>query len=361
VVLVHIHRLAGTEAATFDAEVGPENPAGAITASDVRAEPTAVTEGNHVALVASRLASRTDDSGVTERRPSPLDLPGDIVSNVAGKPDGHLEYDLNPPSSPDTFLSFALPMTDPIGVTTLKSTLADCAVASCPDRVATAWRQTLRRVDVVLPDREIDNAFYASLAYLLMAQSGAGLFSGPASEKATWVRDSAYGTQALATAGHADAAKLVLAVLRSGQQPDGRQAPIINPDDRPRLPLKNEWDAQGEYVYAVVECARITRDEAFLRAWYPSLRRAAECQRRLVTSTRVEALRHTPFYGLLPAGESAEDLYRADWHHYWDDFWAITGFHELADAATHLGIPDDAARYSLEEQTLRGNVLSDLA
>ena len=59
---------------------------------------------------------------------------------------------------------------------------------------------------------------------------------------------------------------------------------------------------------------------ALLRALYPSLRRAAEFQRQLLTATRIEALRPTPFYGLLPAGESAEDLYSADWHHYWDDF-----------------------------------------
>ncbi len=271
-----------------------------------------------------------------------------------------LGYDVHLAENRPAAFSFALPLDDAARTAEQIAQMRNLNVAESQKQVEAAWRERLRRVEVSLPDAQLTNAFYASIAYLLMARDGNMVFSGPTSEHAVWVRDSAYITAALTRCGHRRVVKPVLRLLASAQLSSGREPPIIEADGTLRLPLKTEWDAQGELIFALADYARQTRDQAFLREVYPSIRQAALFQKTQLEATRHSDLLGTPYYGILPAGESAEDLYDATWHHYWDDFWALTGFHEAADAARQLGYLDDARVFSAEEASLRESVLNSV-
>jgi hypothetical protein len=63
---------------------------------------------------------------------------------------------------------------------------------------------------------------------------------------------------------------------------------------------------------------------------------------------------------LLPPSKSAEDIGPSDWHHYWDDFWAVAGLEEAAHAARELGETEDAAWMQAEADALREAILASV-
>jgi hypothetical protein len=64
--------------------------------------------------------------------------------------------------------------------------------------------------------------------------------------------------------------------------------------------------------------------------------------------------------GILPPNESAEDLGAADQHHYWDDFWLLTGLREAQSAAIQMGRDADAAELSQDSIQLSGSLLASI-
>jgi hypothetical protein len=328
----------------------------------VGATSTSLTINGQLMLVATRRANVAGAIDQAHRDSLTLAGPASPPSVVSdyGFGMGFLGYNLHLTGNQTGEFSFALPLGDTVLTSERIALLSDLNVAESQKLVENAWKQRLQRVEVTLPDEQLANAFYASIAYMLMARGEDTLFSGPTSEHAVWVRDSAYITAALTRAGQARVVEPVLRKLVAAQLPSGREPPIIEADGTIRKPVKTEWDAQGELIFALVDYTRETHNPGFLREVYPSIRKAAMFQEEQLAATRRADLRGTPFYGILPAGESAEDLYDATWHHYWDDFWALTGFHEAADAAQQLGYLDDARAFSAEEASLRQDVLASL-
>lgn len=222
------------------------------------------------------------------------------------------------------------------------------------------WRARLGGIQLSLPDARYSNAYYASLANLYMARNGDLLLPGPLVHRRFWYRDAAYLSTALLRAGQSDIVKRLLAQSVIGQLPSGEFPPILRPDGRPDTPEKHEWDAQGEGIYAMVAYYRWTKDAAWLRQVYPTIRRAALFVRSLRTAAQRPELRGTPAYGILPPSESAEDLGPAEWHHYWDDFWAIAGLREASFAASELGEAEDARWLADEEAQLTAALLESI-
>jgi hypothetical protein len=352
-ITVRAHARRPDAAATLYAAFEPANPAGVYPLPRLQVTPTRIGDASRTLLVASRAS---DDWGASSGGAA---LPGGQAGRAtkafgdAGMAKVFLGFDLRAADARSSTVSFALPLASD----SVSSTGAlDADPNGEEQRIAEAWRGRLHQVQVTLPDRDLQNALYTSFAYLLLARTETGVASGPTTEQATWVRDAAYITPALGVMGRSDAARLILDALARSQLPSGRQPPILESSGVTRLPLRDEWDAQGEYIFATVEQARLTRDAAYLRAVYPRLLRAAEYQRRLVQAARDARQWGSPFFGLLPAGESAEDLLDPTWHHYWDDFWALAGFDEAAWAADQLGQVDDASWLRSEAEQLRQNV-----
>ncbi len=224
--------------------------------------------------------------------------------------------------------------------------------------VEDAWWNRLHRVRVSLPDQASVNAFYASLAYLLMARRTNLVSPGAMNLDRMWVRDAAYIADALDKTGNGDLVEPVLQTILEAQLPSGRFPPVILADGTAQLPLNTEWDTQGEAITAAVQYARDTGNSAFLRAAYPRLVNAAQFQRLQIQGASADLSASSPFSGLLPAGDSAEDLYGGGrWHHLWDDLWAIAGFQETAALARQYGDTSDAVWLSDSASRLQAAVL----
>jgi hypothetical protein len=217
-----------------------------------------------------------------------------------------------------------------------------------------AWGETTGRVVLDLPDRLVEMGVPVSVGYLLLALDPDGPHPGPLAHDALWVRDAAYIGLALLQFGHADAVRAYIPAVFAAQEPDGRVPPIQGEN----IPWDDdEWDSQGEAIFLVTSYYRYTGDRDTLREWYPALRAAA----RFIAELRAsQADSEGPARGLLPPSKSAEDIGPPDWHHYWDDFWAVAGLEEAAYAAHELGEDADATWMQAEADALREAILASI-
>ena len=217
------------------------------------------------------------------------------------------------------------------------------------------WEGKIGRASISLPDDRLTAAWKASLGYLLLALDTDGPHPGPLAHDAVWVRDGAYIGLALLQAGHPEAVLSYLPKLVAAQEPSGRIPPILG-ENAPWL--DDEWDAQGQLIYQIASYYRYTGDGAALEAWYPAVQRAA---RYLVDLRAPFENTEGPTKGLLPPSKSVEDIGPPDWHHYWDDWWAIAGLQTGAELATELGHEDDSVWMLAEANALRSAVMASIA
>lgn len=344
----------------------PFGPAGGTSAlHSVAASREALSANGALTLVAQTPASRAGALNESAIDASVLAQAGDMprqstATSSLGLAEGMLAYDQTLGQDQSVTYSFVLPMQPAATAPATVTALQHLNVTALRRTVSAAWQARLHRVQFTVGDQRVSNAFYASLAYLFMAQQGDEQFSGPLSERAFWLRDAAYVTNALDVAGYAAQVQQTLRLIASTQFPSGRYPPIIDTQGLPQLPVKTEWDTQGEVIFALVSYAQQNHDLAFLHDVYPGIWRAARFQQAQLAATRVPALRGTPFFGILPAGESAEDLYSANWHHYWDDFWALAGFDKAIQATQMLGFANDVPAWAQDRNALQQAVLNGI-
>ncbi len=209
------------------------------------------------------------------------------------------------------------------------------------------WQTAVGAESVVVPDQTIMNAYRASLGYLLLALSPKGPRPGPLEHAKVWVRDAAFIGEALLSAGQIARVEEYLPKLFEHQATDGRIPAIIGPNGPEQV---DEWDAQGQAIFLVGDIYQYHKDLSFLQKWEPRVKLAAEFLRSLREQTKADP---PATRGLLPPSRSAEDLGPEDWHHYWDDFWAVAGLDEAAFIESELGHPEDANWMRAEAQELR--------
>ena len=216
------------------------------------------------------------------------------------------------------------------------------------------WNQAAGKVSLVLPDQSVQNGLNASIGYLLLSLDPDGPHPGPLAHDAVWVRDSAYTGLALLQFGHADSVLTTVNSNFKSQDTDGRIPPIRGKN----APWKDdEWDSQGQAIFLASEYYRYTSNKTQIREWYPHIRLAATYISTLISSN-TNLGKGTK--GLLPPSKSAEDLGPADWHHYWDDFWAIAGLEQAAFIATELDQHNDAIWMISEANDLRNALLDSV-
>ncbi len=106
-----------------------------------------------------------------------------------------------------------------------------------------------------------------------------------------------------------------------------------------------EHDSHGEFIYAVMEYYRYTRDVGFLRQMWPSVVGAVGYIDSLRQQRLTEKYRNDPdwlaYGGLAPESISHEGYASEPRHSYWDNFFILRG---LKDAATMAVILDEDAQ-----------------
>ena len=146
--------------------------------------------------------------------------------------------------------------------------------------------------------------------------------------------------EALMRLGHEDVAKEFLLWFADYQFANGKVPCCV--DERGADPVP-EHDSPGELIFLVAEVYRYTGDRRLLEEMWPRIEAAMRYLESLRQSGRTDA-NLTPatraFYGLLPASISHEGYAAKPMHSYWDDFWALKGYHSAIAIASALGRHD---------------------
>jgi hypothetical protein len=197
-----------------------------------------------------------------------------------------------------------------------------------------------------LPERAVENAYYASLTQILTSRyelpgpaDGAG---GPWVQTvndleyhAFWLRDSAIIINALDLAGLHTVAAEDLAYFASWQQPDGL---FISRTD--------QYDGMGQALWALGRHAELTGDAHFARAELPAVSRAVAWISQQIALDPL---------GLMPISNPGDNEYVAG-HLAGDDFWAVAGMDAALRLAQIAGDPQLAASWVGVDSELRANV-----
>lgn len=215
-------------------------------------------------------------------------------------------------------------------------------------RAISTWREELASgMHVRLPDQQLQDAFEANKAFLLIFHDGDSITPGPLTYHQFWFRDAAYMLNALDKLGYHDESRAVLEKISRRLQKDGYLRAT-----------EGEWDSNGAAIWAMVEHARLCGDNDLLMKNYWSLLRMASWIHSKRQTTKKNA--KSPHYGLLPPGPSAEHLGPSDYF-YWDDFWGLVGLREAARAAEMLVQSNDANKLRENFESFLVDVNTSLA
>jgi hypothetical protein len=194
------------------------------------------------------------------------------------------------------------------------------------------WRRVLgqaMRIDV--PERKVEDAFYASLANTLLSRyrTAGGLWVQAVNNlryHAFWLRDSAIITRAYDLVGLHRQAGENLPFFLTWQQPDGM---FISRDQ--------EFDGHGQALWAFAEHYRRTRNITFARTVYPAVKRAMDW---------LDGQRGLDPLHLTKAVERPLDNELITGHVTGDNFWGLAGVHGAIDLANAVGARADAQHWT---------------
>jgi hypothetical protein len=232
------------------------------------------------------------------------------------------------------------------------------AAAALAEARAT-WRGLLDRVALDLPPAAdaLERTARSSLAWILVHRDGPRIQPGSRSYERSWIRDGALTAAALLAFGFADEVREYLRWYAPHQFADGKIPCCIDARGADPTP---EHDSPGEFVYALAEYQRFTRDTALARELWPHVVAAIGYLERLRAERTTDAYREPAkraFFGLLPESISHEGYHKRAVHSFWDDLFALRGFRDAAFLARELGEEEHAAAW----QALAGAFERDVA
>jgi hypothetical protein len=198
-------------------------------------------------------------------------------------------------------------------------------------------------IDIDLPEAKVTEAFKANLVFDLVARNKEhGAYIQKVNEfqyDAFWLRDASY---------------IVRMYDLSGLHTIARQCLDFCPrwprDDGNFVSHGGQFDGWGQTLWAYGRHYRITRDTAFARSFFPSVRRAVAW---LTNARRSDPL------GLIPVttpGDNEDISGHVTGH----NFWALAGLKNAATLAEAVGDRDAAAAIAAESEDFRSTFLGHL-
>lgn len=214
------------------------------------------------------------------------------------------------------------------------------------DQAIREWEAQFKDLKFKLPAsaQPMADTLKTAAAHILINRDGPALCPGPRRYIHSWIRDGAIMGAAMLRIGHAGAIRDFVRWYATFQKEDGDIPDSTGPDGPEWLP---EFDAYGEFIFAVMEYFRFTGDRSFLVEMWPAVRKALAFmeglrKQRLTPEYRTQEKRAC--YGLLPESMSHEGYMAHPVHAYWDDFWALQGIGDAARMARILGDDTEATR-----------------
>ena len=229
---------------------------------------------------------------------------------------------------------------------------------------AAAWDSVLGGVRIILPGdaRAIANTVKSNLAYILITADGPALQPGARSYQRSWVRDGSLTSAALLQMGIDAPVRRYIDWYSSYQYPDGKIPAVVESRGPEPTP---ENDSHGEFIYMIREYFSFSRDTAWLRGKWESVRKTVGYIHSLREERKTGRYRNgTPAeracFGLLPESISHEGYCPAPMHSYWDDFFALRGLSDAAFIARVLGENVEAAGILAERDDFGADLLASL-
>jgi hypothetical protein len=285
------------------------------------------------------------------------------VSDPFGHASGALEYRLRLDPGSRGQVHVAAPFHDPRAAA--GRLRGESAAAIEAHRVASAhdWEALVGRVELLLPPAAANlvRTWKSTLAYILINRDGPAIQPGSRTYARSWIRDGAFTATALLQMGLREPARDFIAWFARYQLPDGRIPCCV---DQRGADMTPEHDSNGEFIFAVAEYYRYTRDVGFLQAMWPAMVRAVEsiaALRAQQTTDEFKQPEKRAFYGLLPESISHEGYSARPVHSYWDDFFALRGLKDAASMALVVGDDERAASIATLRDAFRTDLYASIA
>jgi hypothetical protein len=229
------------------------------------------------------------------------------------------------------------------------------------------WRTRLLHVGIELPDQALVDTLRAQLGYMLVNAKGPVLLAGPRNYNRSFIRDGQATAAILLRMGIPGPAREYLRWYAAhGTHPNGLISPILNEDGSVNRGVGSdlEYDSQGEFVALVADVARLNGSAVGVREYLPAVRGALQFLQALRERTLVpdyQATSESPqrFRGILAPSISHEG-YPAPTHSYWDDYWALKGWHDGAWLAREWQANDMAKWATQQEAMLRDSLAASI-
>ena len=207
------------------------------------------------------------------------------------------------------------------------------------DRTIEFWRGAVGTAKIAVPCAKSTETLMAAHVCQLIANDRGVVHGGEGFYDEFYIRDGAYQVMELEEAGMADASRKALDQYLASQRQDGRFES-----------QKDQYDANGQALWAIWQYAKISGDRAWLEKAYPQMVRGCEWIKHARRQTPVTS----PYAGLLPAAPAdGEFLWDGKHHIVGYDLWNLRGLLCTADAAQLLGRQTDAAALAKEAQDYR--------
>ncbi|MEN8780523.1 MAG: discoidin domain-containing protein [Desulfobacterales bacterium] len=231
------------------------------------------------------------------------------------------------------------------------------------EQAARDWEAKFKDVKFHLPSsaQPMADTFKTAAAHILINRDGPALCPGPRRYTRSWIRDGAIMGAALLRMGHPGAIREFIHWYAGFQEDDGNIPDSTGREGPEWLP---EFDAYGEFIFAIMEYFRFTGDKSFLVEMWPAAVKALAFMeglrlKRLTPEYQTQEKR--AYYGLLPESMSHEGYMAHPVHAYWDDFWAIRGLGDAAQMAEVLGDDTEAGRLTRLKHAFSEDVRASLA
>jgi F5/8 type C domain len=244
---------------------------------------------------------------------------------------------------------------------------AGVAFDALAGQVAKQWQARVGQIQMSLPDRSLVDMLRAQVAYMLINQTDQAMQPGPRNYNRSFIRDGSATAAALARMGMTQVARDYLKWYSDrAVHPNGLVSPILNEDGSVNRGFGSdlEHDSQGQLIWLVAEIARVDGGPASVREYQPKVKLALQFLEELRNRTLVPnyaADREAParFHGIIAPSISHEG-YSVPTHSYWDDYFALKGWHDGAWLADGWGDKELAAyarkQYALLRESMRASL-----
>jgi hypothetical protein len=188
-----------------------------------------------------------------------------------------------------------------------------------------------------LADPALQELFDSSLLALLQYNDGDFISPGAWVYHHFWFRDAATMLRALDVLGFHRRVRGVIDAFPARLTRDGF---FRGPD--------GEWDSNGAVLWTVYQHAMLSRPDAWLAHWWPTMEKA---------SRWIDRMQRRTANGLMPKSLSAEHFGLTD-QYYWDSFWSLAGLRAASGAATLLGNTAAQGVLAAKAEGLERNIMA---